>query len=918
MSINTPSPHFFPLLHSRLSPPIISRALVQRQHILGWLESEKTAKLVMFRTPAGFGKTTLMSQWINQLREQGLPAVWLTLDETDNDPMRFLLDLFVALQESIPGFDLTTPEPHYASDSHDPQAIIHYLLEWLYKFKSQMAIFLDDFGVIRSQEVLDIFRQLLTSLPPGKKIVIAVRHAPDIGLAKLRAQDALVEINVQTLRFSIEETRQFIKMTQNLNLSERDVEYLYHLTEGWVTGLKLSTLSSIWQSRHLDKTQAKAMAFGFISDYLLEDVLVNQPKEVQDFLEKTSILNRLAGELCDAVTGRTDGYEMLAYLENNNLFLTPLDEERHWYSYHSVFAKFLRNRLERSGHNKLAALHRAAHDWYSSGNEVLEAARHAFLTGDADFAARYLEHCAFNLVQAGHSCSVFEWVNQLPPHVLDKRPRLQFAYVYSLIYQQQFDNALKMIDRILGDTLLADFAKKYYPNLRITQAYVFLCADRFRELEEVVKEAISQFENVKPIRTDGHIPILLNCAAALSLATGNLEGALKHIWESGRFLSEKTKVQFIYKGYIEGCIYLSQGKLNQTLELTHSTLDKVANTSHRFSAIGAGIAVLEAEALYERNKLTEAEDLLVKCRPMLATVTMLNIMIDGYRTLARIRLAKGDCLEAERYISELERLGVERGAPRASASARLERIHMALRQGKLQNALKIYQSHDDRAIWKVFEGYFMMGNNPETPEITRLRLLIANGKAKDALEPLNRELKKAEQSGYFRLVLLLRILTAKAQDACGKRKTALGLLKNAISSAQPEGFIRSFVDEGEPLPQMIREIYDIAVKEESMAGGSVPTAYLVQILSAMGKTAPLPTHSVSKPEPESPPVEGLTDREIDILDKLAMGFSSNELADQLFISVHTVRYHLRNIYSKLGAHSRVQAVAIARRFGLIE
>jgi LuxR family maltose regulon positive regulatory protein len=327
------------------------------------------------------------------------------------------------------------------------------------------------------------------------------------------------------------------------------------------------------------------------------------------------------------------------------------------------------------------------------------------------------------------------------------------------------------------------------------------------------------------------------------------------------------------------------------------------------------VALLQAEALYETNELARAEKLLVQYHAMMPTL-LPDMMIIGLRTLARIRLAYGDTTGAVRYLGQLERVGAERGFRRVSATARQERLRIALQQCDPERALQIHREHDDRSIWSSFAGRCMMGNDPETPEITRLRMMIGQGRAKDALEPLKTELKKAKAAGFFRQELLLRILTTKALAVCGERRPALRVLRDALLSAQTEGFIRSFVDEGDPISKMIREIYKLAAPSGMTGHGSLSAEYLARILHTVGEA--VPDTAVVAPDPDAPPPDPLTGREIEILEKVAMGFSNEDMADQLCLSVHTVRFHLRNIHWKLGAHNRTQAVAIARGMGLVQ
>ena len=330
-----------PLLQSKLNPPIINRSLVPRTGLIEQLKSAKNARLVLLRVPAGFGKTTFLVQWIAKIREEGAHTSWLTLDEADNDPGRFFRYFIASLKHNIAELDLEYAE-------YEPDGTLLYILQQLSGLKAPLTIVLDDFGVIKSPEVLRAIQSFLNHLPQLVRLVIAIRQVPELGLERLRAQGEMVEILIDDLQFTLDETRQFIRETQGLDLDEKDIEFLHRFTEGWAAGLQLSTLTNIWKRDRKREDPARSWDLGKIYDYLAEEVLARQPENIQQFLLKTSILEKLSGPLCDRLTGSADSRKILDYLERSNIFLAPLDPERRWYRYHSLFSKFLRNRLERT------------------------------------------------------------------------------------------------------------------------------------------------------------------------------------------------------------------------------------------------------------------------------------------------------------------------------------------------------------------------------------------------------------------------------------------------------------------------------------------------------------------------------------------------------------------------------------------
>ena len=902
------------LLQSKLTPPVGSRRLVSRTRIVSWLQSSEHARLIMLRAPAGFGKTTLMVQLLMQLRNQGIQTAWLTLDEGDNDLGQFLTYLIAAIEKGIPGFERDAQETGHIGLGLNPTGVLLYLIDRISTFEAPFTIFLDDFGALHSPEALELVRQLLQHLPHGKRIIISLRHVPDPSLGRLRAQGELVDIDLEGLRFSREETAEFISQTQGMELDESDVEYLYQTTEGWVAGLQLFTLSSLWRDNKINRSQTFSSAFYNISEYLAEDVLTRQPENVQSFLLRTSILNRLSGSLCNALTGQSDGDMMLTYLEKHNLFLIPLDEDRSWYRFHSLFAKFLQKQLDRQGNDVHIELHRAAYDWYAASGEAIEAANHAMLAGATELAAQQLENSSLSLSKNGMTTTVAEWAERLPQEVLDQHPELLLSYIYALIFAERYEKAHEMLDRLTNNVHRLK-NETYTQDLRIARGFILMSQERMKEFECVILEGLTAYD---PAANDSHtrfLPVLLNMAGMLKLTVGRLEEALNIIWEGARLINPCRDEVLVYNKYFEGRIYLAQGKLQEALLLTRSILEEKAYGPSHYAAGGTAVAVLEAEVLYEKNDLENSEKLLTAYISILPTVIAVEAMIVGFRLLVRIRRAKGDANGARHFLNDLERIGIQRGIPRACASARQERIRIALQDGETGYALKISGDYADQPIWDRFNGYKMAGNDPETPEITRIRLMIGQNRHKEVLEPLKSELKKAESSGYFRQTLLLRILLAKACEGYGERSLAIKYVKEAILLAQDEEFIRCFLDEGEPVPKLVYELYRITIEDGHAGDGSISIEYVEKLMRAMGLVIPSPDRTS---EDDSSLLDPLTNREKEILEKLALGFSNYELADKMCISVNTIRYHLRNIFSKLGTKSRAQAIVMARRLGLIK
>lgn len=896
------------LLPSKLNPPVASPFLVPRVRLNEWLQPTPSLKLVLVEAPAGFGKTTAMLQWFTRLRQEGRHAAWLTLDETDNDAVRFVAYLGEALRSVDPSFDIGVIGGPDLDARTVFVGLLSNLLHWLTTSKVPFTLFVDDFETIRNPEIHDVVRQILEHLPPERRLVIATRENPELSVGRMRARRQLVEIGVDQLRFAWEETERFLRQEGNLALDDADVERLQQCTEGWVTGLQLAALALVSRGDRIRKTFIRSFSGSFrdIADYLAEDVLSRQPEDVRDFLLETSILERLSGPLCDRLTGRTDSFGMLGYLERANLFLAPLDDERRWYRYHNVFAQFLRSRLERVFSDRVPALHRGAATWFSENGCLVEAAEHALAAGDAQQAAGFITQCAQGLVSTGQVSTLADWVARLPADALDRHPGLRLAYAWSLAFLLSYEKAGAVLDQICRGA--EGKGKPLEPATRIevntVRAILLAATDKTEEARRLVAETLSELPRPGTF-VHGSLSNLLGYCV---MVVDRFEEASDLYRQARRSHTEAGSVfGVVYSDCFDGVAQFAQGRLRAALALYRSAVTRAREATPGHSIPGVLATAFLAEALYERNEIEEAEKLLSTDRARLKECGPVDGMLVGYRTLGRIFLRQGKPEEAERLLDEAEELGIEQGAARVPPTIRLERIRLSLERGDVDAAERIAAKTDDTDLWRSYEGRCLPANDPETLELSHLRLMVERGQVSEALPCLKTALAKAEIVGRQRRALAIRILEAAALDARGDRKAALRVLAEAVRFGRAEGYVRSFADGGPRVAGMIHELHE--------AGSGEERAYLDEILAATGATRPQP--SLPEPRAERALAEDLTAREIQILELAAQGLSNRELAARLFVSEHTVKFHLANINSKLAAKSRTQAIAKARQLGLI-
>ncbi|MBI5921145.1 MAG: hypothetical protein HY847_05800 [Betaproteobacteria bacterium] len=899
------------LLRAKLNPPLFGASLVRRPRLERFDEFGRGVKLILVQAPAGFGKTALLTQWHTTLNLAGVVTAWLTLDHDDNDVLRFAAyigNAIATLQAARPGPG--SPGHSHATDRPGDYTATE-LIEQIGGLTRPFVFFLDDFERIQNPEIHSLLRQILDVLPIGARIVLGTRKAPDIGLARLHAHGQMLEFGVDALRFSLLETEAFLRNAHGLGVGAEDLSRLHACSEGWVAGLQLFALAFNATDDPKAFVQRFSGAFADVADYLAEQVLARQTEDMRTFLLKTSILGRLSGALCDALTGRTDGAQMLLQVEKANLFLQPLDGERRWYRYHTLFSGFLRQRLEREYGTEATQLHHCAALWYLEHDEPVEAVRHALLGGDSEMAARVMAESGHLMItRFGQVSAVIDWVGRLPAAALKGNYRLQLAYGWALCFLHRYKNAEDVLDEIERHRLQWDAStEKEVLALRIA---IQLYAD---QVGAAHRQAQQQFDAIAG-GGDFLFGVIANVLAYCLNSSGKFDTAQELLARSRSSHSlAGSEFGAVYAECFEGIGKLSQGQLQTAIARYRAALTRARDVVPGYSLCTAFAAAFLSEALYESDALLEAERLLVSHLPHLKECGVIDATAIGYRTLARILHLRGSERDAQATLDELENIALERGAERIVATVGLERIRLALLAGDPRKAQDLWQRTQQRQIWQAYEGYCMPANDPETSALAQLRLMIHEGNTKAAVSGLKRELKRAETQRRFRQALLARILLAAALDASNERRAALRILRCAVADAQGEGQVRFFIDEGPAVRSLLLTLRETESAPGNSGDGQAGfTVFLDRLLGPATQA----TTPAGKAEVPTIPLEPLSARERKTLQLVAQGLSNQALADQLCVSETTVRFHLRNAFAKLGAKNRTQAVALARSHGVLE
>jgi LuxR family maltose regulon positive regulatory protein len=885
------------ILSSKLNPPATSPSQVSRSKVRELVRNAQWVKLILVRAPAGFGKTTAMVQCRSQIAESGVDTAWLTLDRGDNDASRFLACLAAAVTQ------MTTETPAFSSDAA-PGDIALGIMQQLAAHTSPFVLILDDFEHLQEPNVLELVRELIDHLPRWGQLMIGSRGLPDLGLGRLRARGQLLEIDAAHLRFSIEETTEFFAGRRNICLLDDDLSTLHRKTEGWIAALWLASMAL---ERREGRTEFIAGFSGSneaLTDYLADDVLARQPAHLRNFLLRTSILRHLNPSLCDALLRRHDSLHMLTRLEAANLFLLPIEGQAKTYRYHSLFADFLRTQLAREMPDELLELHCAASRWYEAQGRPVPAVDHALDGCNFDHALALLAQHGEQLLEEGRMRLLTRWFAAIPETYLQHSPLLQVLQIWALCFTRGPREAMALLETSACAASPDPGVQAYVLALRPA---ILTMMDRNEDAYRLGTEALAQLSLAKPFADSA----LANQMAYLCCLMGRhqeshrlLDAARRSQGENNSFFNR------MYSESVEGIIDLEEGRLRQATARFRMAVSATHAASYTHSHGNAFAGILYADSLYEVNELDKAAHLLHVYVPLAKDVGLADHMIIGYVRLARIAFCRGDIDMVFQNLTELENVGYHRQLSRVVVSAKLERARIFLLQGNEQAATEELHRADDPSVWDRVHSLRMPAHDLDYFSLGQIRWDIHFGAAAATLPRLDASIAAAATSMRHRRALKLNILKCLALKNSGDQAAALVLMRSILELAAKEGFQRILIDEGDGIGSLIHRVKDSVVVHKS---DPIFNEYLHRLAQSIG----------TAPEDEPAPVvqdtmaQLLTPKEIRMLLLLAEGYSNIALAEKLFVSDSTVRTHLRNINTKLGAESRIQAVAIARRLGVI-
>jgi len=883
------------LFQAKLRPPVVREDALSRATLRA-TERLRGARLVLMSAPAGYGKTTVLCQYEKSLREAGVATTWLTLDAQDNDPARFSAYLRAALETVL---DAGSRGTRTFETPGDRGAVIGDALDLIDSLASPdrpLAIFLDDFEhVAANPDVRALVARLLHTLGPRQQLVLGTRVVPDLGLARLRAGGQVVDIGLEKLRFSLDESRRFLRSAIP-GLAEEEVVFLHERSEGWPAALQLAVLAL----RDSPQAATRLREFGGsraeVAEYLAAEVLAGLAPDLREFAIRTSVLDSFCAELCEEVTGMAGGAAYIERVARANLFLVAIDAERRWFRYHALCREFLRAELERTEASVVPELSRRAARWLEANGRQAEAVEHALRSGDEDLAARVMDECATSVLHEGQIATALRWTDSLGPERLARYPNLYFTAALANVVTHRYAQAQRLIDAAGAGGAKPDLKRR---DLLMVRFNLVIWADQLDQLRDVLAQAAAVFSPA-----DGWVySSMLNCVGYLGFMEGSAEAARAGLAASKA--SPHHRENAVVRAYTEGIyamVHLSRGELRDAMQVSAAEFERLGAAGSSYGTAAAIVATTLASGHFERNELASARVLLDEHIDLVGDSCIPDLIEAAFVERSRIARLEGQAAVADDFLGRMQRLGEERGLSRLVATALLEKARVALAEGRVETAVAQVREGAGYPFWErpIYRGTF--GNDLENPDVALARLDLFRG-GTGAVAPLEAHIAAAESAGRARRLIKLRGLRAQALWVSGQRRPALRELRRVLIDAAPEGMVRVLADE----PWVLRDML------ENLAGDAAVASFSKRVADACG---PLRDAAGAR-EGGTESSQVLSDREIEVLARLAQGLSNKQIAAQLSRSEATIATHLRRIYGKLGAHTRTQAIAIARRGGLI-
>lgn len=914
------------LLATKLYRPTVPSKRAERPQLIQRLNEglESGRNLTLVSAPAGFGKTTCIGEWLNGL---SFPVTWLSLDESDNDPVRFLTYFIAALQKVDAALGREVESVLRSGQLPPGEVISTTLINDILELGSRFLLILDDFHVIQDRFILQVLDKLVVNLleansPQPLHLVLLTREDPALPLARLRANNRMTEIRAGDLRFTSQEADCFLNEVMGLSLSQSDIAALEERTEGWIVGLQLAAIALRSLAERAPQSplsiRDRANPSSFIAAlsgshrhilcYLTEQVLGRQPEEIQQFLLQTSILDRLSGDLCNAVTERTDSQLLLERLFSANLFLITLDDEQQWYRYHHLFADLLRNRQSALHKDQTAALHRRASEWYARSGMgersafAGEAIQHALAAADYALAVQLVESHALGMILQGHVKTVAGWMQAIPPEWSSQSPRANMAFAWMHFFQGTMAQAAPYLERLQAVFSESQLGEMQDVSLRAEwlalQSSVLNTQGKPSESMALATLAL----DIVP-KKDHHVRSLIYMALGGAYQQMNEYG---HAVEAFQMMAEHGKsagnlvIEMLGHAGRAG-MALRMGKLQLAFEIASQSIERI-ECAGALPPTSATVYGMLGAVYYQWNQLEQSHHYFRRAIQVSALSGFRDAEISYLVFLSRLYQVEGDLDAAAGKIQEAVDL-LQGGA------------QAWVRSQVIDQQVRLYLAQDDPAAAETAlrqSGVSIRDEiiyQTDLVHLAYLRLMLYRGEKehwpdqlRQGKELARRIIASAEAGQRIETALQALLLRALVQSVSGDTPGSLEWLERALALAEPEGYIRIFLEEGAPMAALLRRAQERGRRSD----------YIKKLLTHL----PAPTKDRLAPR-STELIEPLTERELEILRLMGEGCSNQEIAGRLVITLHTVKKHSSNIFTKLGVNSRTQAVARARQLKLL-
>lgn len=897
------------LVAPRIGADVISRARLNRH-----LAELSRRRLTIVRAPAGFGKSTMLRQWYEILAQRGEETAWLSVDRHAEDIVSMIIS---ALSAGIAGFQDALSSRIVSGAFVTTDAELAAVVACLDGIEAQVFMLIDDAHLLTREDVR-VLERFIERMPQNCHVVLATRKMPDLPIGRLRAYGELLEVDMNQLRFTVEEARQFLDDVGDL--TEDDVRNLVERTEGWAAGLRLAGLTMSQGASGAKLIASFSGSKSVIADFFSEDVFGSQPQDVQSFLLQTCLLDRFSAELCDRVTGREDSREMILRVEASGLFLIRLDHDESWFRYHGLFAGFLSRRLGDLDASAAERIHVAASRWFYENGFIFEAVDHAERSGNKEFLGEVLEETCEELVYRGRLTQVAALGETLPRHLRNQYPRLLLQIAWMKIRGLKLGEARHAID-LAGERIEAlehqghveeepGALKRMHMHREMMLAAAL---DDFQKADHLAAQLMKEVNDLNPY-------ILCNLYGQSIRAEREqfkyvnferFEARARTVLEN----SKHYKFAFVAQQAIIGMTLFYLGRNEEARRALDYGMSQAIDFAGEKSPLAALPALPTALIAYDSNDLNLAAELVEYYLPVVRVFGFSDEVLAGYLTASRVAAAQGDVAAAFRHLDEAKNVGLETGLPRIEIHAMAETVRLMLRTGHAERALELARRGGLPEDYRALAPTASATTSDEVLAMTWVRLAMNQGELQEALQLAQRWRQFGLRHGAVRHVMCWNLLVAQLLALGGDGRAAQRHLREALVAGAEGGCIRIFVDEGQRIQDLLSEGYENGPITKHPADLFAHTLLDAFLSRARGRLADAPAGLLE----EEANIDGkMTGREIEILNCVASGLRNREIGDRLGLTEGSVKWYMQRIYDKVGTRRRSVAVERARQFGFLE